>query len=77
MSVAPRTKHRYKVGDRIRLRLGARVVAGGVVEDLGYIGVDGEQLVRVEVRLDATYRQVFEVRAASLTLLSPRRRAAA
>lgn len=76
MNVPTKTKHRFKVGDRVRFRLGARVVAGTVVEDLGKIGVAGQQLVRVEVPLDAPYLQEFEVPTALLTP-SPRRRAAA
>lgn len=76
MNVPTKTKHRFKVGDRVRFRLGAHVVAGTVVEDLGKIGVAGEQLVRVEVPLEATDPQEFDMPAASLTL-SSRRRAAA
>lgn len=76
MSVPTNTKHRFKVGDRVRFRLGARVVAGTVVEDLGKIGVAGQQLVRVEVPLDATFPRKFEMPAALLTP-APRRRAAA
>jgi len=76
MSMPTKTKHRFKVGDRVRFRLGARVVAGTVVEDLGKIGVAGQQLVRVEVPLDATELREFEIPAALLTP-SPRRRAAA
>jgi hypothetical protein len=76
MDVPTKMKHRFKVGDRVRFRLGARMVAGTVVEDLGKIGVAGQQLVRVEVPLDPTYLQEFEISTAFLTP-SPRRRAAA
>lgn len=76
MNVPTKTKHRFKIGDRVRFRIGARLVVGTVVEDLGRIGVGGQQLVRVEVPIDATYLRVFEAQAAELTLL-PRRRAAA
>jgi len=61
----------YKVGDRVRFQLGAHKVEGTVVEDRGLIGLDGRQLVRVEVPLDATYVQEFELPAA---LLEPARR---
>ena len=76
MNVPTKTKHRFKVGDRVRFRLGAHVLAGTVVEDLGKIGVSGQQLVRVEVPLDATDPQKFELSTELLTP-SPRRRAAA
>jgi len=69
-------KHRFKVGDRVRFRLGAHVLAGNVVEDLGKIGVAGQQLVRVEVPLDTTDPQEFDISTELLTP-SPRRRAAA
>jgi len=76
MTVPAKTKHRFKLGDRVRFRLGAHIVAGTVVEDLGKIGAAGEQLVRVEVPLDATYHREFEISTAFLTP-APRRRAAA
>jgi hypothetical protein len=74
--VPTKTKPRFKVGDRVRFRLGAHVLAGTVVEDLGKIGVAGQQLVRVEVPLEATDPQEFELSTEWLTL-APRRRAAA
>ena len=76
MNVSTKANHQFKVGDRVRFRLGARVVAGTVIEDLGKIGVAAQQLVRVEVPLDATYLREFEVPSALLTPY-PRRRAAA
>lgn len=75
MNVAAKTKHQFRVGDRVRFRLGARLVLGRVVEDLGRIGVDAQQLVRVEVPLDMTYVREFELPGAMLTP-APRRRAA-
>jgi primosomal protein N' len=62
-----RTETHFKVGDRVRFQLGAHRVVGTVVEDRGFIGVDGRQLVRVEVALDPTYMRDFELPA---TLLS-------
>ena len=64
-----------RVGDRVRFRLGARDVAGTLIEDLGKIGIAGQRLDRVEVPLDATYLQAFEIPTALLTPV-PRRRAA-
>jgi hypothetical protein len=76
MNVPVKKKHRFKVGDRVRFRLGTHVASGPVVEDFGNIGVGGEQLVRVEVSMDATTKLVFEVGADSLTLAGRRRAAA-
>jgi hypothetical protein len=42
-------------------------VLGTIVENHGFIGVDGRQLVRVEVELDPTYLRSFEIPAALLT----------
>jgi hypothetical protein len=61
------TKTHFKVGDRVRLKLGAHRLVGTVIEDRGFIGRDGRQLVRVEVKLDPTYLRQFEVPAALLT----------
>ena len=61
------TKTHIKDGDRVRFKLGARHVVGRVVEDRGFIGVDGRQLVRVEVKVDPTYLREFELPAALLT----------
>jgi hypothetical protein len=61
------TKTHFKVGDRVRFKLGAHQVVGGVVEDRGFIGVDGRQLVRVEVEVAPTYLRELELPAALLT----------
>jgi hypothetical protein len=76
MSMPVKSKHRFKVGDRVRFRLGAHLVTGTVVEDRGSIGVRGEQVVRVEVPLDRTYTRDFELPTGLLSR-APRRRAAA
>jgi hypothetical protein len=61
------TETHFKVGDRVRFQLGAHRVIGTVVEDRGLIGVDGRQLVRVEVALDPTSLREFELPAALLS----------
>ncbi len=61
------TKLHFKVGDRVRFKLGAHRVVGTVVEDRGFIGVNGRQLVRVEVELDPPFLREFELPAALLT----------
>jgi hypothetical protein len=76
MNVPKKTKHRFKVGDRVRFRFGGNLLTVKVVEDLGSIGVGGQQLVRVEVPLESTSPHVFDVRASSLTPVSRRRVAA-
>lgn len=62
------TRTRFKVGDRVRFKLGAHHVVGRVVEDRGSIGIDGRQLVRVEVEIDPTCLREFELPAALLTV---------
>jgi hypothetical protein len=61
------TRTRFNVGDRVRFQLGAHRLVGTVVEDRGLIGVDGRQIVRIEVELDSTYLREFELPAALLT----------
>jgi hypothetical protein len=61
------TKSHFKVGDRVRFKLGAHRVVGRIVEDRGFIGVGGRQLVRVEVEVDPTCLREFELPAALLT----------
>ena len=39
---------RFKVGDRVRFRMGARRLSAIVVEDRGNLGVNGEQIIRVQ-----------------------------
>ncbi len=63
--------HQYKVGDRVRFQWGVRKVVGTVVEDRGGLGVDGEQIVRVEAPIDPTYVYSSELPAA---VLEPARR---
>jgi hypothetical protein len=58
------TKTHVKVGDRVRFKLGAHRVVGLVVEDRGFIGVGGRQLVRIEVEIDPTSSREFELPAA-------------
>jgi hypothetical protein len=66
-NVPPMTKTSFNVGDRVRFKLGAHLVVGTVIEDRGFIGVDGRQLVRVEVELDPTFLREIEIPAALLT----------
>ena len=61
------TRTRFNVGDRVRFQLGAHRLVGTVVEDRGLIGVDGRQIVRIEVELDSTYLREFELPAVLLT----------
>jgi hypothetical protein len=76
MNVPTKSKERFKIGDRVRFRLGAHLITGTVVEDRGSIGIRGQQLVRVEVPLDTTYVRQFELPTEVLSR-APRRRAAA
>jgi hypothetical protein len=69
--VATAKKRAYRVGEQVRFQLGAHWVQGHVVEDLGFIAVGREQLVRVEVSLDDTYHQLFEVPSSLLQPATP------
>jgi hypothetical protein len=40
---------KLQVGDRVGLRLGVSDVSARIVEDRGHIGVNGRQLIRVEL----------------------------
>lgn len=60
--------HLYRVGDRVKFKLGARDVVATVIEDRGLIGHGGEQIVRVATPPDSTYHGEFEV---SASLVSP------
>jgi len=44
-------KTTLRVGDAVRVRLGARDIDATVVEDRGTIGIGGRNLVRVRVEL--------------------------
>jgi Ni,Fe-hydrogenase III small subunit len=76
MHVPAKKKQRFQVGDRVRFRLGTNLISGPVVEDLGNIGVGGDQIVRVQVHLEETDPRPFEISAELLTLLRRRRAAA-
>lgn len=54
---------RYRVGDRVMVRFGARDVVAEVIEDRGPIGHGGEQIVRVSMPLDDDETFEFEVSA--------------
>jgi len=42
----------FKVGDRVRLRLGVTESFGTIVEDRGWLGSGGRRLFRVKVDFD-------------------------
>ena len=66
--MATTARHLYRVGDRVQFKLGARDVVATVIEDRGFIGHGGEQIVRVATPVDSTYHGEFEV---SASLVSP------
>ena len=41
---------KFRIGDKVRLSFGNRIVTGAVVEDRGRIGVGGRQLFRIIVK---------------------------
>lgn len=56
-------KYLYRVGDRVKMRLGVHDVVATVIEDRGFIGHAGQQVVRVTVPVDPTHETQFEVSA--------------
>ena len=42
---------RFRIGAKVRLSFGNRIVTGTVIEDRGRIGVGGRQLFRIVVRM--------------------------
>lgn len=58
----PKALHIYRVGDVVKFKLGAHEVYATVVEDRGFLGHDGQQIVRVRSPLDSDERE-FEVSA--------------
>jgi hypothetical protein len=62
--------HRYKVGDRVKFKLGTHDVVATVTEDRGFIGYQGEQLVRVATPDGSAFDGEFEMLA---SLMSPAR----
>jgi len=55
--------YRYRVGDRVKLKLGAHDVVATVIEDRGLLGPGGQQLVRVSVSAETSDDLEFEVSA--------------
>lgn len=66
--LATTVRQLYHVGDRVKFKLGARDVVATVIENRGFIGHGGEQIVRVAMPVDSTYHGEFEV---SASLISP------
>jgi hypothetical protein len=54
-------KASFHVGDRVRIPLGPRKIAGVVVEDRGAIGVRGQHLYQVLVPMDPFEPAAFEL----------------
>ena len=53
----------YRVGDHVKMKLGAREIVATVIEDRGFIGHAGQQVVRVSVPGDPSQEAEFEVSA--------------
>ena len=64
----------YRVGDRVKLRLGAHDVVATVIEDRGLLGPGGQQLVRVSVPVEANDNTEFEVSASMVEPIQGRAR---
>ncbi len=75
MTSMPKAVHIYRVGDVVKFKLGAHEVHATVIEDRGFFGRDGQQVVRVALppdRDDSSDRE-FEV---SASYIEPARKAA-
>jgi hypothetical protein len=59
--------HVFRVGDRVRVRLGPQSPVGTIVEDRGRIGAGGRRLFRIEVLFDRTNLATIEVPEDELT----------
>jgi hypothetical protein len=57
----------YRVGDRVRVRLGPQSPVGTIVEDRGFIASGGRRLFRVQVEFDQTNTTYMEVPEDELT----------
>ena len=73
--MATTVRNLYRVGDRVKLKLGAHDVVATVIEDRGFIGHGGEQIVRVTTPVDSSYHGEFEVSASLITPAQSRARA--
>jgi hypothetical protein len=64
MSNGSKKKSRFRVGDRVTFEFGTHTVVATVIEDRGYIGAGGRQLLRVRLPVEETdeFRE-FEVPA--------------
>jgi hypothetical protein len=74
---AHRVRHptRVKVGERVGISVGGRVLAAKVVEDRGDLGAHGEQVVRLAVEDPMIPSEHFEVEVLVDWLAAPPARA--
>jgi hypothetical protein len=56
----------FKVGDRVRVLYGFRGAVGEVVEDRGKLGVGGERIYAVHMKMDAWNEMTTEFPESSL-----------
>ena len=64
MPARPASKKHFAIGSKIRFKLGGRDVVATVIEDRGYLGVGGAQLLRVRLQVSGTDEVLeFEVPA--------------
>lgn len=60
----------FRVGDRVRVRLGPQTLVGTIVEDRGFLASGGRQLFRVKVEFDRTNTTFLEVPEEELTAVN-------
>ena len=51
----------FRVGERVRVRLGLREVPGTIVEDRGFLGSGGSRLLRIMAEFDQGNTMYMEV----------------
>ena len=63
-------RRRFRVGQTVKIRFGAQVMTATVIEDRGFIGPAGTQVVRVTAPLDSACRSDAEFEM-SASLMEP------
>ena len=74
-STSKRTRPRkINAGDRVRMPYGIGEILADVIEDRGFIGIGGRQLIRVRVNPGKEWQEEFEVPAEEVKIARRARR---
>jgi hypothetical protein len=66
----PSERPTFKVGDRVRVRLGLQESLGTIVEDRGWLGSGGRHLFRIKVEFDSPNTVFMELPEEELVAVS-------